>query len=802
MSGGPARKTPSGGLHVQSRIKWLYQLKMTLVITTTLTLMALASPSLAQEEHKKITIPNQSLQSSLTAVGNAFELTIMAPSEIVRDKTAPALSGQFTADQALHKLLEGTGLEAKHTADGAVVIRKPDTPGSQSALSTNSPQNQAENGLRLQPVIVTGERTERTVFETASSVVAISGQDIDDTPSVREVDDLLKTIPNVDLGGNSNEGPTIRGVKAGGPLNGIYAFFGGSRPRMSTTVDGRAISYDEFIFGATSVWDVDHVEVFRGPQTTTQGVNSIAGAIHVVTADPTFEPEFKVLSELGDYKGARLAAVASGPIVENELAVRLSADFERSDSYLDMQPTSDYGPDPNTFLNQLVRGKVLWEPEGLPEMKMKLTLNAGYSTAPQAEYITMDNPKDRTPISTNMPSRSIEMYTGIHDVSYELSDAVKLSNTFTYTNTKSERHTAVASDASATSDRDNLSNETILNWDTDQHGLSGVVGLFYQRNVSDEYLNWTLPGKSYFDDTQTSLGLFTEFTYDITDKLDLTLGLRYQSDHQKRKGSSSGGRSYTVDMDYDKTFEALLPKFVLGYDVNENNRIGVMVTRGFNPGGITLIFTNGETNRFDEETVWNYELFARSSLLDNRMNLNFNAFYSDYSDYQMSYVYATVPFTVTGIANADEAVSYGMEFSVDYLVNEQIRLFSGLGLLKTEIKKYTNSGGLDVEGASFMRSPNITFSAGFDYSPIQALTLGATVRHIGKYKSEDTNDSRSAGDYTVVDCKVNYALSDTFTAYGYVNNLFNEFYTISELRSNRGIVSAPRDFGIGLSASF
>jgi len=787
---------------VHSRTKWIIQMKTTFMIICIFMLATLASPALAQGEIRDMDLPSQPLQTSLTAVGKAFGLTVMAPGELVRGKTAPAVSGQLTAAQALRKILEGTGLEVGQTANGAFVVRESGTPGDRSGNSPESTPKPVESGLRLQPVIVTGERTARTVFETASSVAVISGKDIDNTQSAREVDDLLKTIPNIDLDGHSNEGPTIRGVKAGGPLSGIYAFFGGSRPRMATTVDGRTISNNEFIFGATSVWDVDRVEIFRGPQTTTQGVNSIAGAIHVVTADPTFEPEFKVLTELGDYKGARLAAMASGPLVKDQLAVRLAADLERRDSFLDMQPTTDYGPDPNTLLNQTLRGKVLWEPAGLPEMTMKLTLNAGYSTAAQSDYVLMTNPKDRKPITVNMPTWSMETYTGIHDISYAFSDALRVTNTFTYTSMDSERHVDIPTNASANSDMKTLSNETILNWRASENGLSGLVGIFLQRSVSDEFLHWTLPGRAYFDDTQTSMGVFTEFTYDITDSLDLTLGLRYQSDRQKREGYSTGGLRYTVDMNYDKTFEAFLPKMVLGYDVNDDFRVGAMVSRGFNPGGVTLIFTNGIINNFDEETVWNYELFARSVLLEGRMKVDANLFYSDYTDYQMSYLYATVPFTTYGIANADEAVSYGLEIGVDYLVNEQVRLFSGLGLLKTEIKKYDDAGGLDVEGASFMRSPKVTFSAGIEYSPIQALTLGATARYVGKYKSEDTNNSISAGDYTVVDCKASYDLNETFTVYGYVNNLFDEFYTISESAANRAVVSDPRDFGVGLSASF
>jgi outer membrane receptor protein involved in Fe transport len=79
------------------------------------------------------------------------------------------------------------------------------------------------------------------------------------------------------------------------------------------------------VFGSAPLWDPDRIEIFRSPQTTTQGQNSIAGAIFVYSKDPTFEPEARVRTIAGDFKTRSISALASGPL-SGDVALRLSGD--------------------------------------------------------------------------------------------------------------------------------------------------------------------------------------------------------------------------------------------------------------------------------------------------------------------------------------------------------------------------------------------------------------------------------------------------------------------------------------------
>ena len=181
----------------------------------------------------------------------------------------------------------------------------------------------------LQEIVVTGERVPRTRFETASSVAVTTGEAVESLSGADRVEQVLALTPNVQLGSGA-VGPTIRGQDSTGVLRDLPSFLGGTRPRATLQVDGRAVSFNEFVFGLASVWDVEQVEVFRSPQTTTQGRNSIGGAIFVETRDPGYDWEGRVRVLGGNYDTWQGSAVISGPLVADQLAFRIAGDLRRS----------------------------------------------------------------------------------------------------------------------------------------------------------------------------------------------------------------------------------------------------------------------------------------------------------------------------------------------------------------------------------------------------------------------------------------------------------------------------------------
>lgn len=177
-------------------------------------------------------------------------------------------------------------------------------------------------------IIVTGERVPRTLRETPTSVAIVTSERLETLPGADRLEDLFDLIPNIQLG-NGSEGPAIRGQDTTGVLFALPSFLGGARSRMTLQVDGRAVSYNEFIFGSAPLWDVRQVEVYRSAQTTTQGRNAIAGAIFVATKDPvgSWGGGARLLG--GDLHARQASAFVTGPVMGDQIAFRLSGDRRR-----------------------------------------------------------------------------------------------------------------------------------------------------------------------------------------------------------------------------------------------------------------------------------------------------------------------------------------------------------------------------------------------------------------------------------------------------------------------------------------
>ena len=183
--------------------------------------------------------------------------------------------------------------------------------------------------VQLEEVVVTGERTNRSGFETATSNRVFTAPNIDRSGHNLSATDLLKqTVNTVDLG-SGNDLPTVRGVDGSGPAVGAVAFFAGTRPRLNLSIDGRSATYNEYAFGTQSLWDMQQVEVLRGPQSHVRGQNAVAGAVVMRSKDPTDEWEGALRLGLGNQKTRNIAGVVSGPIVKNNLAFRLSAERQQ-----------------------------------------------------------------------------------------------------------------------------------------------------------------------------------------------------------------------------------------------------------------------------------------------------------------------------------------------------------------------------------------------------------------------------------------------------------------------------------------
>ncbi len=202
----------------------------------------------------------------------------------------------------------------------------------------------------IETIVVTGQKIDRSLKDTPNSVAVMTSSELEKL-NVQNMADIYNYIPNVS--GEFNQGFTIRGINAFNVSGGGNSFL------TSMYLDGAPLPYRVVRGGALSVWDLAQVEVFRGPQSTLQGRNALAGAIMLRTQDPMYEYDAKGKITLGENGQQEFAVAGGGAIVEDMLAFRVAIEDKSFDG--DIQNTTrDSGA--NYQESQTVRGKFLFEP--------------------------------------------------------------------------------------------------------------------------------------------------------------------------------------------------------------------------------------------------------------------------------------------------------------------------------------------------------------------------------------------------------------------------------------------------------
>lgn len=658
------------------------------------------------------------------------------------------------------------------------------------AIVQGPPEATVDSG----PIVVTGERSDRSERETASSLFVFTADDMETEAGADRIDQLLEQIPNITLG-TTSLGPTIRGQNTTGVLQDLPAFLGGTRPRMTLQVDGRAVGFNEFIYAAAPLWDVSQVEIYRSPQSTTQGRNSIAGAIFVETEDPTFHPEGRARAVYGDIAMSQLSVVGSAPLIDQQLAVRIAGDLRLG------HPASRIadrmvGVDPNHDDYGLLRLKFLAEPDAAPGLRVEMSIVHAQSKMPQVENVRAPFKARRDPSPTygvfGSRTNSITLR-----ADYAISRDLRSKSTVSYGSSRIQRYAPVGL-GEAINLVEDWSVEQLLSWrGSDQ--VRVTTGVHHSRTRLDQTINLTaVLGNGAFNDRQASTGLFGEVEVSPIEDLKITAGLRYQSDSQRRSGGIGGTRVF-FPLVFDESFDALLPKLTVAYDLSPQVTAGLLVQRAYNPGGTTINFDNGGPDVFGPEYAWSYELFGRAVF--GRASITSNVFHSNFRDGQRAQSRAySVPGGGTAfwaeIENVPRSRSSGAEVAIDWPLTNRLRFTGGAGLLRTRITR-TALPGNPISGKEFQRSPHFTASGSIDWRPSDRLRLTANVRFHSDYFSTDANTpALLIKGHAIANARAAWT-AGKLTFFGYARNLLDTFYMTYLGTTTQGTAVDPRELGIG-----
>jgi outer membrane receptor protein involved in Fe transport len=706
-------------------------------------------------------------------------------------------------------------------------------------LRRSAPQTAGQPVLEQQ--VIEGEKITRTIRDTTTSVGVVTGKDIEER-QIRDLDGAIEQTANVITSEDPNTGFVIRGLNSEGQtgLQHISAV-----PLIGVVVDGVTQNPDTVRRGARGLWDVEQVEVLRGPQSTLQGRNALGGTVVVKTNDPTYKLGSVVEGTIGtnDLYGAGF--VLNAPIVAGQSAFRISGyktEQDRGISYSD-----PYNEQLGIDAYDTLRGKLLIEPDSLPGFSALFTI-ARTNDEPGSAQVSGPNfgrRLDATSDFTDFREGSANNYAA--DISYEFMPGLTIRSVTAFADTENTIKTAPGAAFSRfgdNTDSTDFTQDLRLEIDNSGNGISGVVGLSYGQLKRDNFghstanLDYFYAGYGF----PNSPVLFGYGTYGSeTTNLAAYADLRYR---WNRWSFNAGGRLLrdtietsedTNNLDtsdlalfqflmtgvpvYDPykattkaTFEEFLPKLGVTYDLTSNQTVGATYNKGYRTGyeqvirafGVTLVST------VDPEFVDTYEVSYRSTWLGKTLDFNANVFYNDYTDQQVAVL--TSNHAVQAIYNAASSHSYGAEFEARWRPTPPLQIFGSIGLLKTKFDEIIiGSPAANHSGNEYPEAPAFTFSAGAMYHSPTGWFAGANVRHVDGYYSSGNIANAATGNidaYTIVDAQVGWEW-ENYTLTLFAKNLFDEEYLTSVNTNDRGRISPAygfigdeRQIGLTLRAEF
>ncbi|MEM9438952.1 MAG: TonB-dependent receptor [Pseudomonadota bacterium] len=673
----------------------------------------------------------------------------------------------------------------------------------------------AQETIVLPDIVVTGERRTRSLLETTSSVSIIDGTDAERDGGDTVINDIVTQTPNVFVEGMS-EPPSIRGVQGGGAGGLPSAASTGALPRTVVVRDDvvRPASLPNASF--TTLWDVEQVEVLRGPQTLLRGRAGFAGAVVVDTKDPTFFNEAAAQQgiRIDGFNGPEVVAnaVVSGPIDDN-VAARFALEYGQGDD-----PRDVVGPD-GDFITEYdrlgLRGKLLGEFEtDLGDLDVELLLEHQFGQTPQTRNSVEgpglgQDPDDRL-FSADGPTRTFDTEATTSAIAFTLDrETFKLESITSFASDAFESVPEQVEPTRFDADEQIYAQEFLLSFgpqdriDSGQFG--GLAGLAFEERRSDIAFSGLLNGE--LDVENSSQAAFSDLRYGLTDDITLEIGARIQRFDDDREQTTSvffppiGGTIEGVQ-NFSETEVEFLPRLGVSYHLTDDQVISASVRRGYNPGGASVNFFTGLPYDYQSETVWTAEAVYRAQLPSKGITFGATAFYNRFDDPQFFAELEPGNRASLQIVNQDEGESFGAEFEVQWAPIESVVLEASLGLLQTEITE-ADGDTPQLEGNSFGQDPMVTASLGVAFAPTDWLRLDGRVTYRGESENDFNNvDGQEVGDYAIVDLGATIDRGSAALR-AFVQNATNEAGVTRRIGGNTFVdVTEPVVGGITLTLRF
>lgn len=636
----------------------------------------------------------------------------------------------------------------------------------------------AEQAQEIERVLVYGALAPTPLSEMASSISVLSEQAIAER-NAQHLQDLLNRAANVNFTAGASRGRFVQ-IRGIGERS---QFVDPVSPSVGFMFDG--IDYSGLLIGANT-FDIQQIEVFKGPNSARFGAEGLAGMINMLSGDASEQTEVSLLAGLANYNSWQLGAAVGGALTD-ELAGRFSVHQDTSDGFID---NIHLGRQDTNNIDELsARGKLAWQASDA--LNVKLTWH----------YIDADNGYDAFSLNRNRTTLS-----DMPGFDRQKSDALALDVNYQgleWANV-SARLTNLSADLGYGYDED-------WSYPGIKPGWEYASTDHYLRDRSDQSLQIRLTGKgnrnwvlgAYLINKDEDLRRqYTYLSNDFTSnnqRKDYALYGQYQHDLSERswlKGSLRVAKQSLDYLDSNQILEAQDETNIggeLSYHVrvNQQSMLYTSVTRSYKAGGV-----NGEAlgrvndpafaafkqtlqsnATFDAETLLGTEFGVKGASADGSLQVDFAVFYQWRDNVQFkSWIEKDQAF-VGFYNNAPDGSNYGIEASINKQVNDSVRWFANLGWLKTRLNDFTRQGDgqvVVIEQRDQAQAPRYQVNLGVAWQIIPDLEWLVEVDGKDEYYYSNSHDQQ-ADNLQLVHTNLSYQWQEWLFSL-YVRNLFDKDY--------------------------
>jgi outer membrane receptor protein involved in Fe transport len=655
-----------------------------------------------------------------------------------------------------------------------------------AVLACVMPIAAAAQERELEEITVTGDYRGRSLAEIPASISILDQQTISET-AVQHFEELISGLANLNWSGDGHRARYIQ-IRGVGEL---AQYQGAPNPSVGFIVDDIDFSG---IGTIATLWDIDHIEVFRGPQGFRYGANALAGMIFMQSTTPTddFEGNYQLTAGGDDAYGGGVAF--GGPVGEKGAGYRLSAHHFQSNGFRD---NPYLGRDDTNGRNETsARARLDWaagDNWSFRLVGMYSDVDDGY------DAFAIDN---SLTVLSNRPGKDAQQSMGASFyIEYDGSRFVRITSVSSVADSQidfsfdadwgnDEAWNPVLYDYISVNDRKRMTlNREIRFMSTENSRFfkdttDWLVGIYVNQLEEDlttfnqgEYYD---PGFDFADSLDDRLdstfealniAAFGQLEFSVGDAGKLTAGFRVERRHVEYFDSSG--------LDLKPSEPMWGGELAYMHTFNPGTNGFVILSRGYKGGGFNLGIVPEGRREFDAEAMWNLELGTRTSLADDRLFLGASVFFNLREDQQVETSFQIDPNDPASFVfftdNAAEGETVGLEADLRWLPTDQLELYANAGLLKATFNDFVTPQ-VDASGRDQAHAPRYTYAVGGVYRHQSGWFGRVDVTGKDEFYFDVSHDQVSKP-YSVTNARLGYE-TDRWTAQVWLRNAFDERYAV------------------------